>query len=107
MPKQSAAANAASMPKGRPKGTVAIEAIREACAARARTYDLNDAISDMWHLYHVLDALVEVVGEPGGGESERAGAFAWVARDLAENCAKGLEGNFGKISPAMEVGSHV
>jgi len=68
--------------------------------------DLDDLESDLWHLYHQLDAVVEIMQglhheRPGPEElteQDRADAMAWIARDLAEKLAKAVGNRTSEIA---------
>lgn len=64
----------------------------------SRPLDLDNLESDLWHLYHQIDAVVDIMQgldhrrpEPTAiTEQDRADALAWIARDLAERIAKSV-----------------
>ena len=61
-----------------------------------RSDTLDDIASDLRHLYHLLDASVEdLVNAPRPPEMvgilDRAIAFTWIARNMAETASKRVE----------------
>lgn len=55
---------------------------------------IEDIQGDIWHLYHLLDALTEhMVGMPHvrdgtrDGDMDRASSLAWIARHVASGIA--------------------
>ncbi|KQT04134.1 hypothetical protein [Rhizobium sp. Leaf386] len=68
------------------------------------TPDLNTVQSDVWHLYHLLDAtmdlLMEMPYEREGKRDvdlDRIAALAWIARDRAQHIALDIDNNFHSI----------
>lgn len=65
---------------------------------------IDDIQSDIWHLYHLLDALAEhMIGMPHVRDGERdrdmdrASSIAWIARDITFKLASSTDG----VSDAM------
>lgn len=68
------------------------------------SYDLDDLQSDIGHLCHLLDALAAAMNELDYGEEgnrnfglDRANAFVWIARDMAERSAALIDVHFHQI----------
>lgn len=58
----------------------------------------DDIQSDIWHLYHLLDALTEHMVEmphvrdgARDGDMDRASALAWIARDITKRLANDVD----------------
>ncbi|MDI4665559.1 hypothetical protein K9U40_14680 [Xanthobacter autotrophicus] len=64
---------------------------------------MNDIHSDVWHLYQLLDILVETLidGRTASESMERAAALAWIARDLAEQTGAAIDNNFRGIAKGI------
>lgn len=65
---------------------------------------LDTVQSDIWHLFHLLDACVELLqgldyvrDERGYCELDRISALSWIARDNAERLAKSVDANYHAI----------
>jgi hypothetical protein len=64
------------------------------------SYDLNALQTDVCHLTHLLDAIVDAsleIPDDAHRQMPRLAALAWVARDLATKCSTEIETGFAVI----------
>ena len=68
-------------------------------------FPLDTIQSDVWHLYHLIDAAVDYMqdnldfarNDDGYSPHDRLAALSWIARDQAERIAKYIDENYHSI----------
>lgn len=80
------------------------DATRATAETLPEKVDLNTVQSDVWHLYHLLDTimdqLMEMDYERDGKRDvalDRTAALAWIARDHAQHIGLDIDNNFHAI----------
>lgn len=71
--------------------------------------DLNTVQSDVWHLYYLLDTIMDQLMEMDyvrDGKRDvaldRTAALAWIARDCAHHLGLGIDNNFHSIQRGQQ-----